>query len=89
MTVLSTTAQKYMSHLFYIGYKYLTDNGLAPIHEYSYEEVSSYLGYSVKDMWNRFMPDLPQSEKDTCSKIIGDSMMELINKEKISTLQRS
>ena len=32
---------------FYIGYKYLTDNGLAPIHEYSYEEVSSYLGYSV------------------------------------------
>lgn len=67
---------------FYIGYKYLTDNGLAPIHEYSYEEVSSYLGYSVKDMWNRFMPELPQNEKDFCSKIIGDSMMELINKEK-------
>ena len=49
---------------FYIGYKYLTDNGLAPIHEYSYEEVSDYLGYSVKDMWNRFMPELPQNEKD-------------------------
>lgn len=63
---------------FYIGYKYLTDNGLAPIHEYSYKEVSGYLGYSVKEMWNKFMPDLPQSEKDTCSKIIGDSMMKLI-----------
>lgn len=63
---------------FYIGYKYLTDNGLAPIHEYSYKEVSGYLGYSLKEMWNKFMPDLPQSEKDTCSKIIGDSMMKLI-----------
>lgn len=63
---------------FYIGYKYLTDNGLAPIHEYSYKEVSGYLGYSVKEMWDKFMPDLPQSEKDTCSKIIGDSMMKLI-----------
>ena len=24
---------------FYIGYKYLTDNGLAPIYEYSYERI--------------------------------------------------
>ena len=27
---------------FYTGYKYLTDRGLAPVHEYSYNEVSGY-----------------------------------------------
>lgn len=62
---------------FYIGYKYLVDKGLAPVHQYSYEEVSSYLGYSVKEMWNRFMPDLAQSEKEICGKIIGDEMSRL------------
>lgn len=63
---------------FYIGYKYLTDKGLAPVHEYSYEEVSSYLGYSVKDMWNKFMPELAEEEKNICGKIISDEMMKLI-----------
>lgn len=67
---------------FYIGYKYLTDKGLAPVHDYSYEEVSSYLGYSVKDMWNRFMPELPQEEKDICGKIISDEMMKMIENGK-------
>jgi phosphoglycolate phosphatase len=67
---------------FYKGYKYLTDKGLAPVHEYSYDEVSSYLGFSVKDMWNKFMPDLSQEEKDICGKIIGDEMAELTYKGK-------
>ncbi len=63
---------------FYIGYKYLTDNGLAPLHDYSYEEVSSYLGYSVKAMWERFMPELAEEHKEKCGKIIGDEMMKMI-----------
>ena len=48
---------------FYTGYKYLTDRGLAPVHEYSYNEVSGYLGYSVNEMWNRFMPELERSHR--------------------------
>ncbi len=67
---------------FYIGYKYLTDNGLAPVHDYSYEEVSSYLGYSVKDMWARFMPQLDDKYKNICGKIIADNMMEMIQNGK-------
>lgn len=67
---------------FYIGYKYLTDNGLAPLHDYSYEEVSSYLGYSVKDMWAKFMPKLDDKYKNVCGKIISDEMMEMIENGK-------
>lgn len=63
---------------FYTGYKYLTDSGLAPIHEYSYSEVSSYLGYSVNEMWERFMPELERSHRNKCSKIIGEEMLKMI-----------
>lgn len=63
---------------FYTGYKYLTDRGLAPVHEYSYNEVSSYLGYSVNEMWERFMPELERSHRNKCSKIIGEEMLEMI-----------
>lgn len=63
---------------FYVGYKYLTDNGLAQPHDYSYDEVSSYLGYSVKVMWERFMPDLADEHQDKAGKIISDEMMKMI-----------
>ncbi len=65
---------------FYVGYKYLTDNGLAPLHDYSYEEVSSYLGYSVKAMWERFMPELAEEYQNRCGKIISDEMMGMIER---------
>ena len=62
---------------FYTGYKYLTDRGLAPVHEYSYNEVSGYLGYSVNEMWNRFMPELERSHRDKCGKIISEEMLKM------------
>ena len=63
---------------FYTGYKYLTDRGLAPVHEYSYNEVSGYLGYSVNEMWNRFLPELERSHRDKCGKIISEEMLKMI-----------
>ena len=30
-------------------------------------------------MWNTCMPDLPKSEKEKCSSIIGESMIEYID----------
>lgn len=63
---------------FRIGYKYLTDNGLAPVHEYSDIEISSYLGYSVKEMWERFMPQLDIKYKEECGRIISIEMMRFI-----------
>lgn len=59
---------------FRVGYKYLTDSGLAEEVFYSDGEVASYLGYSVKDMWENFMPELADSEKEKCGKIISDVM---------------
>lgn len=64
---------------FRIGYKYLTDSGLAPIHEYSSKEISSYLGYTAKDMWQRFMPELAEQYQSECGRIIGIEMMNMIN----------
>lgn len=62
---------------FRIGYKYLTDNGFAQPHEYSDCEITSYLGFTVKEMWSRFMPDLADEQKNICSKIISDEMTRL------------
>ncbi len=62
---------------FLVGYKYLTDNGLVPIRQFREDEITCYLGYSVKDMWNTFMPNLSDEYKKTCGKIIGDEMKAL------------
>ena len=50
--------------------------------EFKEEEISKFLGLSAKDMWNTFMPDLPKSEKEKCSSIIGESMIEYIDEGK-------
>lgn len=60
---------------FRVGYKYLTESGLAEYKNYSDEEVSAYLGLSVKDMWEKFMPELADNEMLKCSKIISDAML--------------
>jgi phosphoglycolate phosphatase len=60
---------------FRVGYKYLTESGLADYKFYSDEEVSAYLGLSVKDMWEKFMPELADNEMLKCSKIISDAML--------------
>ena len=62
---------------FRLGYAQLVKKGLAPARDFSDTEISRWLGYSSKDMWESFMPELPQSEKDSCSKRIGDEMVRL------------
>lgn len=62
---------------FRLGYSYLVGKRLAPEREFSDAEISRWLGLSVKDMWQRFMPELPQPERDGCSGMIGDEMVRL------------
>lgn len=64
------------------AYEYLVSRGYAEERIWKDEEISKWLGYSSKDMWNNFMPNLPQEEKDNCSKIIGESMVKAINEGK-------
>ncbi len=60
---------------FQKAYDYLAAQRQAPPRSWREDEVSGWLGLSSKDMWNTFMPDLPQSEKEKCSGIIGAEML--------------
>lgn len=62
---------------FRLGYSHLVRRGMAPDKGFSDAEISRWLGFSAKDMWENFMPELPQSERDLCSGIIGDEMVHL------------
>lgn len=61
------------------GYKFLVERGLAPEKKWNYSEISRWLGYSSKDMWNDFMPNLDEELKQHCSDIIGDAMLEFVS----------
>ena len=67
---------------FIKAYNYLVSKDYAEEREFKEEEISKFLGLSAKDMWNTFMPDLPKSEKEKCSSIIGESMIEYIDEGK-------
>lgn len=67
---------------FHVGYNYLVQRRLAPLRHFSDEEISGWLGYSAKDMWDSFMPELDEKYKNICTKIIGDEMQKLINSGK-------
>lgn len=62
---------------FRLAYDGLVQKGLAPTRIFEDDEISRWLGLSAKDMWHRFMPELSQKEKDTCSAIIGEEMLRL------------
>ena len=61
------------------AYQHLVDKGLAENREWSDEEIGRWLGYSSKEMWAAFMPQLPECVKETCSSIIGSEMLRAIN----------
>ena len=60
-------------------YPELVTAGFAAPRTFSDPELSQWLGLSVSDMWNRFMPELPQERKDYYGSRIGDEMLRLIN----------
>lgn len=57
------------------AYGWLVSGGWAPERDYRDEEVTCYLGMNAPDMWNRFMPLLPQEIKNRASDIIGREMI--------------
>ncbi|MFT4005345.1 MAG: HAD hydrolase-like protein [Lacrimispora sp.] len=64
------------------AYAYLVSLKLAEERTWTDAEISPWLGFSSKDMWNSFLPELPQLHKDECSRIIGETMVGLIQKGK-------
>lgn len=67
---------------FCYAYEYLVKKGYAANKRWSKEEVKKWIGYSSKDMWNAFMPNLPQDQKQLCSTMIGEKMMALMKEGK-------
>lgn len=64
------------------AYSYLVENKYVQEKEFTDKEISKWLGFSSKDMWNNFMPNLPDKEKQKCSNIIGTNMIKFIKENK-------
>ena len=60
------------------AYARLVSLSLAEERAWPEREISQWLGFSANEMWDRFLPALPQSLKDECSRIIGDEMLRLV-----------
>lgn len=60
------------------AFDFLAEKGFTQKQVLSHKKISYWLGFSAKDMWDSFMPNLPKEIKDKCSKIIGDEMLRLV-----------
>ncbi len=63
---------------FKMAYNYLIENEKADPREWKDEEITKWLGYSSKDMWENFMPNLDAEHQATASKIIGETLLEKV-----------
>ncbi len=60
------------------AYNYLVENQKAVLKVWKDEEITKWLGYSSKDMWENFMPNLDAKHQATASKIIGETLQEKV-----------
>jgi phosphoglycolate phosphatase len=67
--------ERLYGNAFRKAYHWLVVQDLAPEREYTDQEVSQYLGMNAPDMWNCFMPQLPQPVKERASAMIGQGMV--------------
>ena len=71
---IHNTARLY-GQAFRKAYAMLVQEGFALPKDYTDEEVSIFLGVSAPDMWQTFMPHLPQEMKERASRTIGREMI--------------
>ena len=64
------------------AYKFLVENQYAKDRQWSEKEMSYWLGFSSKDMWKEFMPDLDEEIRNKASKIIGEEMLQQLSDDK-------
>lgn len=64
------------------AYKFLVDKQLAEDREYTEEQIAYWLGFSSKEMWENFMPDLDKETRDMTSKMIGKEMEKQLAEDK-------
>lgn len=69
---------KIYARAFKKAYDYLVEEGLAKEREWTDKEISYWLGFTARDMWKSFKPDLGPELRQYCSNIIGSEMKRLI-----------
>lgn len=57
------------------AYDFLVKNKHAEKRDFTDTEISYWLGFSSKDMWENFMPNLDENIRNEASKIIGSDMI--------------
>lgn len=57
------------------AYDFLVINKHAEKKDFTDAEISYWLGFSSKDMWKNFMPNLDENIRNEASKIIGSEML--------------
>lgn len=60
------------------AYNFLVKEGLALEKQWSEDEIKHWLGYSSKNMWEEFLPDVDEEMRIKASKIVGKEMIRLI-----------
>lgn len=59
-------------------YEWLADQGIVEPRELSDEEICRWLGWQVEDMWTTFVPGIEEQTWKCASKMVGDTMRELL-----------
>lgn len=63
-------------HAFEQAYAFLVEAGHAAPRDWADAEITKWLGYSSKAMWENFMPDLDEEIRAHASKMIGQILFE-------------
>ncbi len=69
---------KIYTYAFRKVFAMMVEAGEATDRDYSEEEITKWLGFTAQEMWDDFMPDLPQDKKNRYSLKIGEYMYEKI-----------
>ena len=63
---------------FLKGYQDLVESGVAPIKDWTKDEVSKFLGVSPKALWDELLPYASDIDKKNASKTVGNYMLKAI-----------
>lgn len=59
-------------------YATMVANGLAPLRNLTDQQISSWIGLTVEEMWSSFAPDLPPQVQAQCAADVGLNEQQLI-----------
>ena len=63
-------------------YHQMVADGAAPERSFEDSEITQWLGYSAQEMWQNFMPELPEEVQMCYSKRIGQFMFDRVKQKK-------